>query len=263
MRRNVSKLICASVIAGGATITSFVQAGAQQFTPPADSKAALSGIKFSGASATGAKFRTRFMECDQQNTCDGKVLKFGCTKDRNRNTALLDLGGRALFFDGKMGLDADGSPLSASESKTSTDQPETSYRYPMPGSPSVNADRVPFIVVPGGGFENELGVKIGDIAAVVFKGKVTFALVADQGPKCKIGEGSIQLHELVGHKVCLERNSGGDCVKIKNVGVETGAMYFIFKDSNQLIQQGLTPANVNQRLQEQGKKLFDALKSPS
>ena len=40
-------------------------------------------------------------------------------------------------------------------------------------------------------------------------------------------------------------------------------MYFIFKDSNRLIQDGLTPDNVNQRLQEQGKRLFDGLKSPT
>jgi hypothetical protein len=132
----------------------------------------------------------------------------------------------------------------------------------MTGKPSVNADRVPFIVMPGGGFGGELGVKMGDIAAVVFKGKVTFALVADQGPVCKIGEGSIQLHELVGHSVCKRRAANGDCTKLRNVGVEKDVMYFIFKDSNKLIQEDLTPDNVNQRLQEQGKKLFDGLKTP-
>ena len=254
-----ARLFVASLIVGAAFVG--VPAHAQPFTPPADSKVALAGIKFSGGTPTGQKFRQRFTECDTQNTCDGKPLKFGCSKDLNRNSALLDLGGKALFFNAKMGLDADGSPLSKGPGAGSTDQPETSFRYPMPGSPSVNADRVPFIVIPGGGFASELGVKLGDIAAVVFKGKVTFALVADQGPVCKIGEGSMQLHELVGHKVCTQRNAAGDCVKLKNVGLEGGIMYFIFRDSNKLIQQGLTPDNVNQRLQEEGKKLFDALKS--
>lgn len=259
----IVSLLSVSLIASGILVAASINADAQKFTPPADSKAALAGINFSTTMPTGQKFRTRFTECDQQNTCDGKVIKHGCSKDRNRNTVMIDVNGVALFFDAKMGLDADGSPLSASENKTSTDQPETSYRYPLPGKPSVNADRVPFIVVPGGGFEGDLGVKLGDIAAVVFKGKVTFALVADQGPMCKIGEGSIQLHEMVGHKVCTQRNATGDCVKIKNVGIEGGVMYFIFRDSNKLIQDGLTPENVNQRLQEHGKKLFDGLKSPS
>lgn len=261
--RGIARLFCASLIVGGAIGTT-IPADAQQFTPPADSRAAVAGINFSSGMPTGQRFKSRFAECDQRNTCDGKPIRFGCSNDRNRNTALIDLNNKALFFDGKMGLDADGSPLAkADRDPDSTNQPETSYRYPMSGKPSVNADRVPFIVVPGGGFERELGVKIGDIAAVVFKGKLTFALVADQGPICKIGEGSMQLHELVGHKVCTQRNANGDCTKLRNVGVEGGVMYFIFKDSNRLIQDGLTPDNVNQRLQEQGKRLFDGLKSPT
>ena len=73
----------------------------------------------------------------------------------------------------------------------------------------------------------------------------------------------MQLHELVGHSVCTRRAANGDCTKLRNVGVEKDVMYFIFKDSNKLIQEGLTPDNVNQRLQEQGKKLFDGLKTPS
>ena len=35
--------------------------------------------------------------------------------DRNRNTALIDLNNKALFFTGKMGLDADGSPLAKAD----------------------------------------------------------------------------------------------------------------------------------------------------
>ena len=219
---------------------------------------------FSSGMPTGQRFKARFAECDRANTCDGRPLRFGCSGDRNRNTTLIDLNNKALFFNAKMGLDADGSPLAkADRDPDSTNLPETSYRYPLPDRPSVNADRVPFIVVPGGGFERELGVKIGDIAAVVFKGKVTFALVADGGPNCKIGEGSIQLHELVGHNVCTKRAPNGDCTKLRNIGVERDVMYFIFKDSNRLIQQGLTPDNVNDRLRENGKRLFEGLKSPS
>lgn len=255
------KLVLFSIASGMAIAAS--GAAAQPFTPPAESKAAVAGINFGSGMPTGPRFKARFAECDRANTCDGRPLRFGCTNDRNRNTTLIDLNNKALFFNAKMGLDADGSPLSQGAGAGATDQPETSYRYPLPERPSVNADRVPFIVVPGGGFERDLGVKIGDIAAVVFKGQVTFALVADGGPTCKIGEGSIQLHELVGHKVCTQRAANGDCSKLRNVGVERDVLYFIFKDSNKLIQEGLTPENVNQRLQEHGKRLFEGLKSPS
>ena len=249
-------------LASGTAIVATVETAAQPFTPPAESRAAVAGINFAGGMPTGQRFKARFAECDRANTCDGRPLRFGCSHDRNRNTALIDLNNKALFFNAKMGLDADGSPLSQGAGAGATDQPETSYRYPLPGRPSVNADRVPFIVMPGGGFGGELGVKIGDIAAVVFKGKVTFALVADGGPTCKIGEGSIQLHELVGHKVCTQRAPNGDCTKLRNVGVERDVLYFIFKDSNRLIQEGLTPQNINERLQEHGQRLFEGLKSP-
>jgi hypothetical protein len=256
------KLIALSV-ASGIVIVASAGAAAQPFTPPASSRAAVASINFSSGMPTGQRFKARFAECDRASTCDGRPMRFGCANDRNRNTALIDLNNKALFFNGKMGLDADGSPLAKADvDPGSTNQPETSYRYPMTGRPSVNADRVPFIVMPGGGFGPELGVKMGDIAAVVLNGKVTFALVADQGPVCKIGEGSIQLHELVDHKVCTQRAPNGDCTKLRNVGVEKDVMYFIFKDSNRLIQEGLTPENVNQRLQEHGKRLFEGLKSP-
>ena len=258
--RGVVRLLSVSLIAGGA-LAAASAAGAQQFRPPADSQAVLAGINFSSGMPTGQRFRKRFAECDRQNTCDGRPLRFGCSRDLNRNTAMIDLNNKALFFDAKMGLDADGSPLSQGSDAGSTDQPQTSFRFSTPGNPSVNADRVPFIVVPGGGFQTELGVKFGDIAAVVFKGKITFALVADGGPTCKIGEGSIQLHELVGHTVCTQRNAAGDCTKLRNVGLEGGVMYFIFKGSHELIKDGLTPENVNQRLQQHGKRLFDGLKS--
>src|SRR4051794_4696865 len=148
--RSMDRFLILCLISGGLIASS--SAGAQQLVPPPDSKAALSGINFSSGMPTGQKFRKRFAECDTQNTCDGKPLKFGCSKDLNRNTALIDLNGKALFFNAKMGLDADGSPLSKGSGAGPTDQPETSFRFSVPGNPSVNADRVPFIVVPGGGF---------------------------------------------------------------------------------------------------------------
>src|SRR4051794_12181336 len=162
---------------------------------------------------------------------DGKKIKFGCSKDPNRNTVLLKVSGKALFFNGKMGVDADGSPLSK-KTPGLTDQPETSFRYPSAGHPSVDSDKVPFIVIPGGGFAQSLGVKLGDIAAVIHKDQIVFALVADQGPVCKIGEGSIELHERLKHNVCLARNAANECTKLRDAGIDRDVLYFIFPGSN-------------------------------
>jgi hypothetical protein len=231
-----------------------------QYSPPPSSAAVVKGISFSTGTKVGDQFRARFTECDSHDTCDGKPLKFGCSRDPNRNTVLLKLGGNAIFFDGKMGVDADGSPLSR-KTPGATDQPETSFRYPSPGRPSVDSDKVPFIVIPGGGFEKALGVQPGDIAAVVHNGLVVYALVADQGPVCKLGEGSIELHERLNHKVCLARNAANECTKLRDVGLERDVLYFIFPRSRARIIQGLNPANVNQRLSVEGPKLFEVLRT--
>ncbi len=183
--------------------------GQESFSPPASSSLVLKDVNFSGE-LIGQKFRSRFSECDTKNTCDGRPLKYGCSTDPNRNSTILKLGGGTIFFDAKMGLDADGSPYSQ-RTPGKTDQPQTSLRYPLAGKPSINSDRVPFIVIPLGGFDKDLGVKVGDVAAVIYGNKRIFAVVADQGPTCKLGEGSIQLHELLGHFVCKDRSKNGDC----------------------------------------------------
>lgn len=235
-----------------------VRAAAQSaFTPPASSAQAVRGVDFASARPVGARFRARFRECETRNTCDGKRLKFGCEADPSRNSVLLRLSDGSIFFDGKMGLDADGSPLSK-ENATGTDQPETSFRFDAPGRPSVDADKLSYIVLPGGGFAEELGLAQGDLAAVVFDGRVAFALVADQGPQCKIGEGSIELHEELGHKVCLARNSQGECTRLRNLGIEKDVLYFVFPNSK---INGLTPDNARQRIAEEGSRLFNALRA--
>lgn len=231
----------------------------QAYSPPKNSSEAVKTIPWALAQPVGKRFRQRFQECDIQNTCNGKKLKYGCRKDRNHNTALLRFPDGTIFFDGKMGLDADGSPYSR-KTPGQTDQPHTSFYYDLPGKQHVyvNADKVPFIVIPLGGFDKELGIEVGDVAAVVYQGKICYALVADQGPSCKIGEGSIELHEQLGHKVCQTRNEQGDCTSLRNSGIEKEVLYFIFPGS---ICKGLTPENVNQRIQEEGEKRFKALQA--
>jgi Fungal chitosanase of glycosyl hydrolase group 75 len=50
---------------------------------------------------------------------------------------------------------------------------------------------VPFVVLPLGGFGQ---VRVGDIAVVQSKDRTVYALVGDEGPGTKLGEGSIALN---------------------------------------------------------------------
>jgi hypothetical protein len=58
----------------------------------------------------------------------------------------------------------------------------------------LDAENVPFIVLPKGGFGR---VRIGDIAIVWHKDKVVYAIVGDAGPATKLGEGSIALNAML------------------------------------------------------------------
>jgi hypothetical protein len=163
-----------------------------------------------------------------------------------------------LFFDAKMGLDADGSPYSERRSKT--DQPHTSLRYPLSGA-SINSDRVPFVVIPKGDFAEELGVTLGDVAAVVHDGVLSYAVVADEGPTCKLGEGSIQLHQQLGHKVCRARDPNGNCTTLVDTSIDKNVLYFVFPGTAGELMKGVTPSTINDRIQAIGNRRWAQLTS--
>jgi len=105
------------------------------FTPPPQSASAVTGAPFAAAQPVGARFRVRFQACEAHDTCDGIKQKFRCSTDPSHNTVLLRFPNGTIFFKGKMGLDADGSPLS--KTRGGTNLPETSFRFAVAGHPSV------------------------------------------------------------------------------------------------------------------------------
>jgi len=58
----------------------------------------------------------------------------------------------------------------------------------------LDAERVPFIVLPKGGFGQ---VQIGDVAIVSRNDKVVYAVVGDAGPATKLGEASVALNAML------------------------------------------------------------------
>ena len=78
---------------------------------------------------------------------------------------------------------------------------KTSYRFP--GVPSrspaayVDSQTVPYIVVPPAIIRGVRGIVMGCKARVTYRGKSVDAVVADAGPRTKIGEASIAAAEAV------------------------------------------------------------------
>jgi hypothetical protein len=75
-------------------------------------------------------------------------------------------------------------------------QPETSLK--LPSGKSLNANQVPFIVVPPAIIRGVQDIVLGCAARVTYKGKTITAVVGDIGPKAKLGELSVCAAKLLG-----------------------------------------------------------------
>ncbi|MEZ4386401.1 MAG: glycoside hydrolase family 75 protein [Candidatus Krumholzibacteriia bacterium] len=114
--------------------------------------------------------------------------------------ALLLLADGTLLIRAGLEIDADGSP-NARALDPRHGQLTTSLQYPgqVGQDRYVDAERVPYIVLPRG-LPERFGIALGDLAAVRYRGRTVFAVFADVGPADRLGEGSIRLAELLGHR---------------------------------------------------------------
>ncbi|CAN5513410.1 hypothetical protein BH11CYA1_BH11CYA1_27440 [soil metagenome] len=102
-----------------------------------------------------------------------------------------------LYMRAKFDVDADGHP-NVKKIDPKNGSLHTTLRY-GDDKGSVNADTVPYVVLPKGQFKDH-GVKVGDLALVRNKenGNLTVAVFGDVGPKHKRGEGSMALARELG-----------------------------------------------------------------
>jgi hypothetical protein len=99
-----------------------------------------------------------------------------------------------LAYVSSMTIDADG----AGEAwKSDPDgQPGTSLSYAS--GEALDPTRIPYFVLPEGFEKTHPAVALGDVAAVVFEGRVAYAIWGDEGPREQVGEGSIALARALG-----------------------------------------------------------------
>ena len=154
---------------------------------------------------------------------------------------ILKLAGGEIYYDSLLDLDSDGSIYNTDDQ---TGQSDTTLHQPD-GSP-VDADAVPFFVLPGIGFYQKFGIKLGDIASVIYQDHVEFAVFVDHGPSKKLGEGSIALHRALGH----ETIRGG---KFHDEALDEDVITIVFPGSGDGTPQ--TPEKIRQI----GRKLFKDL----
>jgi len=130
------------------------------------------------------------------------------------------LPGGAFYVDSKMDTDCDGAPSCPSIDPHG--QRSTSWTWR--GSP-IDALKTNYFVLPSN-IKSRLGstrLGLGDIAAVVYNGRLEFAVYADNGPTSKIGEGSVKLVQALGFNPF--RNGRICC------GITSGVVWIVFPGS--------------------------------
>jgi hypothetical protein len=208
------------------------------YEPPARLRKLLDGVRFDRAQRVGLKYTERFTRWD--------VTKAGKT-DPSLCKGLYKFQDSVLFWESKMAVDADGSTTPSVLKSSSGSQVKTSYCFSDAARTPVNAEIVPYFVIPtfddpkrarpGKPFEgsrdrftDDFGLKLGNLGVVLFGSKIAGAIFADEGPAMKIGEASIRVHELI-------RKAGspwkGDPAKkiLLDASEERGVLYFVFSDT--------------------------------
>jgi len=117
-----------------------------------------------------------------------------------------------IYYDSKMDADCDGAPSCPSIDPYG--QKQTSWTWKGQYIDALNCN---YFVLPSN-LKSKIpnyNIKLGDVAAILYNGTLTFAVYADSGPTTKIGEGSIKLLQTVGFnpycssgKVCYGISSG-------------------------------------------------------
>lgn len=143
--------------------------------------------------------------------------------DRNRPATIPVCGADgAVFWKADMDIDCDGRPTDRCNRRTDPYfSAATAFQLPDGRYPS--AERLPYIVVPapsGIWSHRDEGIRGGSVAAVVYGGRVLYAVVGDVGPRDMIGEASYATARALG--IPADPHSGGTA---------SGVTYIVFKEA--------------------------------
>ena len=223
------------------------------------------GVNLPAGQVVDEAYRQEFGVCDREDRFSGHAVH-GCRGDPNAVTALRRLPSGAIAYASKLAVDLDGSPLACSPNHGRMDQCPTSLMLPdgSGGEVPVNADTIPYVVIPFAGpedvrgrFTKLTGVDVGDFGYVQYHGVTVPVIVADTGPFAKLGEGSIALHRALGRELCLERGSDNIC-KLVGDDIESIGGDVVTVLSPGSGRHNLTPTNLAMTITREVKRLRSA-----
>ncbi|OAR23632.1 hypothetical protein A8W25_13950 [Streptomyces sp. ERV7] len=151
-------------------------------------------------------------------------ISSGKYRTDNETSATVPVCGKngAVFWKADLDVDCDGQTTSACNRGTDPwFQGDTAF-HQSNGKP-LNAEKLPYVVVPSSSSiwnYASAGIKGGGVVAVVYHGKVAYAVVGDTGPSRIIGEASYATAKALG--INPDPATGG---------AESGVTYILFKNS--------------------------------
>ncbi len=229
------------------------------------------GVKLPAGQPLNEEYRRQFDACDRDGTFRGRKSRYtrSCADDPNAVTVLRTLPGGAVAYVSKLAVDLDGSAFACGPDRGRMDQCPTTLmlRDPLGREVPVDADKVPYVVIPDAGpadvageFTRLTGVHVGDFGVVIANGRTIPVIVADTGPYSKLGEGSLALHRALDHEQCVGRKDGEVCRRVDNEGesITSDVTTVLFPGS---AREGLTPANIGSVVaREAGRRWADLRK---
>jgi Fungal chitosanase of glycosyl hydrolase group 75 len=157
------------------------------------------------------------------NSCSvASKSKYKTDSDVSSSTINICKSGTAFFWKADMDIDCDG--VSTSVCNSGTDdayQNQTSFETSAGRSFTASSTHYFVIPLPSSRFSySAQGIKPGTVAAVIFGGRLVYAVFADEGPNNIIGEASYATARDLG--IDPNPNSGG---------TDSGVTYIVFKNS--------------------------------
>lgn len=146
----------------------------------------------------------------------------------------------AVFWKADMDIDCDGRPGRRCNARTDPSF-SSSTAFAQSDGRALSSEKLPYVVVPAPSdlwdYRDD-GVRGGSVAAVVYRDKVSYAVVGDTGPTDIIGEASHAAATSLG--IDPDPRSGG---------TPSGVTYIVFKDSR------VTPIEDREAAVSQGERL--------
>jgi hypothetical protein len=189
--------------------------------PGLDDAPGLPGIHGSPAAAAEGSVKAKELLAKVSKCKQISKGKYRTDQRASASVPVCDAGD-AVFWKADMDIDCDGRRTTHCNSRTDPSfQPATAFQ--QSDGAHLNAEKLPFIVVPTPGNiwnYKSSGIRGGSVAAVVYGGKVRYAVVGDTGPTQIIGEASYAAAKALG----IDPNPAKG-------GTASGVTYIVFKNS--------------------------------